>query len=550
MKLNKRLFVAGQETKLADNKVSLHHSLGSSAHFTYQSDTAPEQFDDVRFDIGYEENTQLWFEGYVEKVYPSANGSHKILVKEHSCILSKRWPVAVEHATMREVIAVLSDLVGLTFNLPSDLPANANYTDKRIPNFTSQGTGYQCLKQIGKAFNIPDFIWFQNTDQSIYIGAFEHSRFHNKNVQIPEHLTTKQVGNTISFAPFPVLRPAAIVNGKRVKRLDLIGDEMSATWEASQTEQTPQKKEMVKEFPELAAGHHLPRFGQIKAVRGESTAGQINDPFRPRYAADVQLLNENMQVDTKVPLYKSIPLPISMVGHEAGMLGYPLEGSIVEIAFAYGRNDLPIIRAIYGREFALPTIEPGEQLQQQREEVSKRIDPAGNTTEQTDQQQNQKAYRKLDEATHYRGDYGSYTLNVSEHSQENITGKKLIEALGAIDLLAGDDITLGSLGNMQTATAGDLIESIGQVRRSIAAEHQWLQAPKTWIGSKEENVLILLSELMQVVKELADTLASHSHGGVVVGPDSTKVPNQASAITGHREDSEAIKSRLDEVTQR
>ncbi len=95
-----------------------------------------------------------------------------------------------------------------------------------------------------------------------------------------------------------------------------------------------------------------------------------------------------------------------------------------------------------------------------------------------------------------------------------MTGKKLIEALGAINLLAGDDIVLGSLGNMQTAMARDLVETIGEVRRSIVAEHQWLQAPKTWIGSKEENVLELLSELMQVVKELADTLATHTHSGV------------------------------------
>lgn len=86
-------------------------------------------------------------------------------------------------------------------------------------------------------------------------------------------------------------------------------------------------------------------------------------------------------------------------------------------------------------------------------------------------------------------------------------GKKLIEALGAINLIAGDDIVLGSLGNMQTATAGELVETIGKVRRSIAADHQWLQSPKTWVGSKQENVLILLSELMQVVKELGDSYA-------------------------------------------
>ncbi|PMJ92871.1 hypothetical protein [Vibrio sp. 10N.261.55.A7] len=546
MKLEKRLFVGGEEVTLATNQVSLLHTIGSSAIFTYQHETKPQRFGSVRFDIGYDESTKLWFEGTIDKVYPSTNGSHKILVKEHCAILSKRWPVSIEHPTMRDVLNYLGKQVGLSFVLPE----NASYIDKQIPNFTSQGTGYQCLKAIGKAFNVPDFIWFQNTDQTVYVGAFEHSRFFDKNVTLPQELTIKQAGNAITFAPFPMLRPGAIVNGKRVKRIDLINDEMTVTWEESQTEQSPKRKEMMKEFPELAAGHHLPRFGQIKAVRDESTSGQINDPFRPRHAVDVQLLTDNMQVDTKVPLYKSIPLPITMVGHEAGVLGYPLEGTIVEIAFAYGRNDLPIIRAIYGREFALPTIEPGEQLQQQREEVSKRVDPAGNTIEQTDQQQNQKAYRKHDEATHYQGELGSHTLNISEHSLENIIGKKLIEALGAIELLAGDNIELGTLGNMHTASAGDLIETIGKVRRSIAADHQWMQAPKTWIGSKEENVLILLSELMQVVKELADTLASHTHGGILAGTASTKAPNQASAITGHGGDSGELKGRVDGITKK
>ncbi|WP_258586104.1 hypothetical protein [Vibrio sp. HS-50-1] len=102
---------------------------------------------------------------------------------------------------------------------------------------------------------------------------------------------------------------------------------------------------------------------------------------------------------------------------------------------------------------------------------------------------------------------------------------------------------------MQTATAGELIETIGKFRRSIAAEHQWLQSPKTWIGSKQENVLILLSELMQVVKELADTLATHTHSGVAPGRASTKTPVQANDIVGHGEDSMKLKGRLEPITQ-
>lgn len=545
MKLEKRLFVAGNEVRLSQNSVSLHHSLGSSAIFTYQSDIKPNRFEHVQLDIGYDQNPKLWFEGIIEKVFPTANGSHKILVKEHSCILNKSWPVAIEHATMRQVLTALTEKIGLTFAIPD----NVSYTDKPIPNFTSQGTGYQCLQAIGKAFNITDFIWYQKTDQTLYIGAFEHCHYFSKNVTLRNELTTKQAANSISIAPLPVLRPGAIVNGQRIKRVDLIAEEMTIHWEESKTEVPPKKQETLTNFPELAAGHHLPRFGQIKAVRDESRSGDISDPFRPRYAVDVHLLTENMQIDTSVPLYKSIPLPINMTGHEAGLMGYPLEGTIVEIAFAYGRNDLPIIRAVYGREFALPTIEPGEQLQQQREEVSKRVDASGNTTEQTDQQQNHKAYRKHDEATHFQADFGTHALNVDQHSLESIIGKKVIGALGAIELLAGDNLELGSLGNMHTATAGELIETIGKHRRSIAADHQWLQAPKTWVGSKQENVLVLLSELMQVVKELADTLASHTHSGILKGSDATSAPVQASEITGHGGASEALKGRLDPIAK-
>ncbi len=166
------------------------------------------------------------------------------------------------------------------------------------------------------------------------------------------------------------------------------------------------------------------------------------------------VLDEHLQPDVSVPVYQSIPLSVHMSGHESGLLSYPLEGSVVDIAFAYGCNDRPIIHGIYGREYALPSIEPGEQLQQQRDEVSTRIDAAGNTINQTDQTQTSIAFEKIDKVDRYHGKYGQLHIDVGEHSTEEVTGKKLIEALGAINLLAGDDIVLGSLGDMQTATAG------------------------------------------------------------------------------------------------
>ena len=550
MKLEKRLFIADKEVSLTKNDVSLLLGVCGSGYFTFKSENAPLVNQLVRLDIGYTPKISEWFEGYIEKVLPAENGHNRILVRELSGILSKRWPISIEHPNIEVVIGKLSELTGLEFDLP-----DVDYIKKKIPNFVCQGTGYQCLFQIGKAFEIEDPIWYQNLDQHIYFGGYKDSVFYNKELDQPKQVTIdallsqKQTGTSMDLPVFPQLRPGRIFNGNRLTSVELTGDTMTVTWQQQQTEVPAKKREMMKHFPELAAGHHLPRFGVVEAVRDNAQVGQVADPFRPRYAVDVKLLDENMQRDEKVPVYRSIPLPVNMSGHESGLLAYPLEGTLVEIAFAYGRNDRPIIRGIYGRDCALPTIEAGEQLQQQRQEVSRRVDAAGNTTEQTDQTQHHRAFEKLDQADRYRGEFGRHHLLVDEHSIEEIVGKKVIEALGAISLTAGDDLTLGSLGNMQVATAGELIETIGKVRRSITKEHQWLQSPKTWVGSKQENVLILLSELMQVVKELADTAAGHTHRSPETGA-STSEPHQASHFTGHGEDSDALKQRLDPITKR
>ncbi|MCG6507742.1 hypothetical protein K6U15_13440, partial [Vibrio parahaemolyticus] len=151
------------------------------------------------------------------------------------------------------------------------------------------------------------------------------------------------------------------------------------------------------------------------------------------------------------------------------------EGSVVEMAFAYGRSDRPIIRGVYGREFALPSIEPGEQLQQQREEVSRRIYAAGNITDKTDQTFTTQSHQRIEQAAQYMATLGSHHLDVKGHSKENIVGKKVIEALGAVELLAGDNLELGSLGNMHIATSGELVTVIGKLRNIVIAQDDKLK---------------------------------------------------------------------------
>ncbi|KKD01376.1 hypothetical protein [Photobacterium halotolerans] len=517
MKLQTRLFVNQQEVKLADHKVSLKLSLGGRAIFVFSAEQPPEARQPVAFDVGYNGKLNRWFDGYIETVQPAESGHHKIMVKENAGILSQRWAVSLEHPSLRDVTDKLTKLTGLIISLPEDV----DYTDRKIPNFVSKGDGYQLMASLGRAFAVPDFVWYQQGDGSVYVGSWADCHFGQREFSVPPELSQRQMADSMTFSPFPVFRPGARVNGKRVTRLELHGDEMTAYWQATESPISPKTRETLNQFPELAAGYHLPIFGRVEAVRDSSQSGQPADPFRPRYAVDVQVLDENMQPDKDVPVYRSVPLPVHMSGHESGLIAYPLEGTVVEIAFAYGRNDRPIIRGIYGRDYALPKIEPGEQLQQQREGVSRRIDAAGNITDTTDQQYNRNAFKLNDQADSFQGQFGKHQLTIDEHSTEAITGKKLIEALGAINLLAGDDLVLGSLGNMQIATAGDLVQVIGQLRDVVIALDDKLTVMKDRIHTIEGNDQLTISKDLIIkaknIIEDADTIKLNGGKGVCTG---------------------------------
>lgn len=108
MKLTKRIFISNEEYELADNKVSLKLSLGGKAIFIVTTTTPPERFALVRFDIGYEQKTAPFFEGFIDKVEPASNGTFRLIVKELSGILSNPLPISIEHPTMADIFAIIT----------------------------------------------------------------------------------------------------------------------------------------------------------------------------------------------------------------------------------------------------------------------------------------------------------------------------------------------------------------------------------------------------------------------------------------------------------
>ena len=233
------------------------------------------------------------------------------------------------------------------------------------------------------------------------------------------------------------------------------------------------KKIVLRLFPELSAQLHLPRWAKVVALPElpVEDGERGSDAFYPRYAVDVQLLDEHGTA-TKSKVLQAVPLPLNGAGDKAGQLEPPAIGSIVEIAFAYGRPDKPFIRCVLPFGWDLPAIKAGESRTQTREGVYQHIDDAGNFENKTDE------------------------------SLTNIIGK---------------------LADLQCQTR--------KVTASIEQDHR---SPKTWIGSDSENVLKLLSELMATVNALATTCASHTHGSSQAPNQAGDFSGQASQADGQK----------------
>ncbi len=217
MKLTTRLTLNGQPAHLVEHDIMLDLNAGGRAALTAQAQV--QKGHPVTIDVGYNGELRRWFTGYVYDVQPAATGAVQLLCRELAGILTGRLPVSMQHATLRNLLAWLTTQTSLVFMLPEA----ADYTDRPIPNFTSAGTGYQLLDNAGRAFEVPDFVWYQQPDGAIFVGSHTDSRWYGREVEIDPAWTARQAGNLITLPPVPAMRPGATVNGKRVTRVRLKG---------------------------------------------------------------------------------------------------------------------------------------------------------------------------------------------------------------------------------------------------------------------------------------------------------------------------------------
>ncbi|RON41811.1 hypothetical protein [Pseudomonas brassicacearum] len=287
------------------------------------------------------------------------------------------------------------------------------------------------------------------------------------------------------------------------------------------------RRAVERQFPELTGGYHLPRFARVVAVADAPAGAGICDDFRPRFGVDVEVLLPDGEPDPALPILTSLPLPTPMGGQEAGMFGFPEEGTTVVVSFAYGLPHKPFITQTLPHGLSLPRVPKGDQVWQHSEACQQRVDADGNWLRQTDGKIQDKAIEREVEALDNTESFQNHTRTVDDHSTESVGGIKKVEALGALKLLSGGSASLAAVDDLHQATGrdlnlvvgqkhnatvgGDMQEKIQGLRKSVVGISQRLQAPKTWVGSEEVNVLQVLCDLIDLVQRMNTQLAVHTH---------------------------------------
>lgn len=493
----------------------------------------------VRFDLGTGDTSYRWFTGYVERCGPAEKGFKRLFVRELVGSLAQQWPVSMQHPTLRDVCNQLGQLTDLQFFIPA-----ADYADRKIPHFKSNGTGRALIDSLGAAFSVPDYCWQQMGDGVIYVGSYGDSRFASAPVDIPaDFVKAGSGGNSLQMGLIPAIRPGVIVNGQRISAVEIEDGNMLLRWVPKNRAggpawESPEKRQIDAAYPELASGLHLPRKARVTGPTDSAALGDIADAFRPRYAVNLQLLDADGN-DANMPELMAVPLPVPFAGAEGGLFQFPGEGAVVEVGFVDGRPDKPQIRQTLQDELSLPAIKPGEQLQQQRAGVSQRVTTDGSWKRETDQTISEAcAVRSITSDSEARETTTRNTL-VKSSDTLTVVGVATLMA-GAVMQISDGDYSVGAQGKFAlqckelqqdvegaaTVTVGkELTEKITGIRKSVAAAQQ-IYGNSVNIGNGDINILNCLTDTLDVLQELATLTAEHTHSN-------TGTPTNSGALSAN-----------------
>jgi hypothetical protein len=225
MKFNKRLSVNGETINLISDEINFSLNWIGKARFMIENDKS--LLGVVNYQIGIARFNTLhnYFNGLIESCTEVSKGKWQIIAREYLAACDGFAPIALRHVTLKEVLAKLSSITGVKF-----ATTDKSYANTKIPFFYHTGSATEQIQALGKAFSIPDYIWFQQGDGTCWLGAYEDSFWVDKKIDLLAHQNISVDGQSITLPLLPAFKPGATINGKRINQLSSAGSKMVVQW--------------------------------------------------------------------------------------------------------------------------------------------------------------------------------------------------------------------------------------------------------------------------------------------------------------------------------
>jgi hypothetical protein len=225
MKINKRLSINGEVTNLVSEEVNLSLNWIGKARFMVELSEAV--YGKVQYKIGYAHLNTLhsYFTGVIDSCTEVSKGKWQIIAREYLAACDGFTPMALRHVTLKDVLAKLSSITGVKF-----VTTNKSYANTKIPFFYHMGSATEQIQELGKAFSIPDYVWFQQGDGTCWIGSYADCFWFDKSFDALAHQTIAIDGQSITLPLLPAVRPGVTINGNRINQLSSAGSKMVVQW--------------------------------------------------------------------------------------------------------------------------------------------------------------------------------------------------------------------------------------------------------------------------------------------------------------------------------
>ncbi|MEF1204327.1 hypothetical protein [Photobacterium damselae] len=223
MKLNERLYLGN----------TLSHVVSASCYLTYKSpgsaiivtNSEPKVGQIIAYECGYNNDLERWFTGYVESYKEVASNEFSIFARELTALLRKPLQLYHQHISLQQLLQTITTKTGLQFVVP-----DKDYAKNIAPYIVNNGNGYALFDNLGHVFGIQKYVWQQQGNGKIFVGSWLDSIWANVNIPVPANMLTDVSIDSATINMIPALRPGVVINGQRVRNIELKNDKMTLTW--------------------------------------------------------------------------------------------------------------------------------------------------------------------------------------------------------------------------------------------------------------------------------------------------------------------------------